>query len=317
VIDPRELLDEYVDGVLPPEQRADVDRALADSAELRAELERARSFSSMMEGLASGKEKLETPVAAPRRARSFAGRIVPLLLSAAAAAALVLWLQAPAPDTTLIDISEDWDTFGERLATIALERRSGRIPRTGLSDLEVPPAKAFGRVYVAGLDELGIRLDAATRAQSEHMVRSHFTSMRAMPTGVAGEWKRSESALELYRELRRVAGREAADAYYDLFRPGLTDAATVMRIPGNMQQALADRARYLRAYDETCRRLTRRYGESTLAAVMNRLAPNDPRFYRRDAAQDGAAPDAVLSIRAALYKAAAESGTDYLYVSIG
>jgi len=181
----------------------------------------------------------------------------------------------------------------------------------------VPPAKAFGRVYTAGLDALGIQLDNATRATTKRMVRSHFMAARAIPDGVEGEWKRSESALELYRELRRVAGRDAADAYYDLFRPGLTDAATVMRIPGNMQQALADRAQYLRVYDEACRNLRRRYGEATLVAVMGRLAPADPRFYHRDAAQDGAAPDAVLSIRAALYRAAAESRSELLYLNVG
>jgi len=320
VIDPRERLEEYVDGLLAPDERAAVERALEDSAELRAELERVRRFGGMMEGLSyleGAGEPSVSPAASARPMRSYAGRIIPLILSAAAAAALVIWLQGPAPDPVLDEISADWNTFGERLAKIALERRAGRVPRTGLSDLEVPPAKAFGRVYTAGVDALGIELNAATRATTERLVHLHFTSMCAMPDGVAGEWRRSESALELYRDLRRVAGREAADAYYDLFRPGLTDSATVMRVPGNIQQVLADRAEYLLAYEAACRRLKRRYGEQTLTAVMHRLAPNDGRYYRWDAAQDGAAPDAVLSIRAALYRAAAETGTDLLYVQVG
>ena len=310
MIDPRERIEEYLDDLLEPRERAAMERALAESAELRAELERVRRFATMMEGLGE-------PERAAARARRRTGSVIPWALAAVSAAALLLWLRAPGPDPVLQDMSRDWDEFGERLATIALERRDGRVPRTGLSDLEVPPSKAFGRVYGAGLRVLGVELDPATRATAQGLVREHFASLRALPEGIEGEWRRSESALGLYRELRRVAGREAADAYYDMFRPGLTDANTARRVSGNMQVALAERAAYWRAYDETCRSLRRRYGRSTLTAVMDRLAPDDARFYLRDASQDGAAPDAVLSIRAALYRAAAESGSDRLYLNVG
>ena len=50
--------------------------------------------------------------------------------------------------------------------------------------------------------------------------------------------------------------------------------------------------------------------------VLNRIAPRDRRFLRRDAAQDGIAPDAVLAIRAQLYRAAEEAGADRLYVGL-
>jgi hypothetical protein len=304
VIDPRERLEEYVDGLLTPEETRQVEEALANDAGLRAELDSVRRFAGMMEGLSTTRPRL---------------RILPWATLAAAAAALFLWINRPAPeDPVMNEIRRDWDTFGQRLAKMAVERREGRVSRTGLSDLEVPPAKAFGLVYGAGLDELGIELSATERAQAERLVTRHFVALRSLPETVEGEWKRSESSLEVYRQLRDVAGRAAADAYYDLFRPGLVDRATVERLEdGAFERVLKDRADYVAAYVETCRKLERRYGESTLNVVLARLAPNDRRLLRRDATQDGAAPDAVLSIRAELYRVAAETGADRLYVDLG
>ena len=128
---------------------------------------------------------------------------------------------------------------------------------------------------------MGIELPATERAQAERLVTRHFVALRSLPETVEGEWKRSESSLEVYRQLRDVAGRAAADAYYDLFRPGLVDRATVERLEdGAIERVLKDRADYVAAYEETCRKLERRYGESTLNVVLARLAPNDRRGYR-------------------------------------
>jgi len=312
MIEPRELLDEYLDGLLPEPEHARVERALETDAELRAELERTRRFARMLQALSQP--------AAQKRTHRPRGRLVMLMVAATAAAALLLWLRSPVVDPLAEELSADWRAFGDRLAVMALERREGRAPRIGLSDLDVPPAKAFGRVYGAALDRMGVELDGPTRSRAERLVRSHFTAMRSMPGGVAGEWRRSESALDVYRGLRTDAGREAADVFYDVFRPGLVDDATVFRVAGgrdSLVRVLRDRGQYLRDYEEACRQLERRYGAETLAVVMNRLAPDDARFSRRDASQDGAAPDAVLSIRAALYRVAADHGADRLYLSVG
>ena len=312
MIEPRELLDEHLDGLLPDAERARVERAVQTDPELRAELERAREFAGMLGSLAE-------PVALAHTARRPRGTLVALVLATAAAAALLVWLGSPVVDPLVQELDRDWRTFGQRLAQMALERREDRAPRIGLSDLDVPPAKAFGRVYGAALDHMGVDLDDATRVQAERLVRDHFTAMRSMPGGVVGEWKRSQSALGVYRSLREGAGRAAADAFYDVFRPGLVDSATVFRVQGgheSLVRVLRGRREYLADYEEACRTLERRYGSETLAVVMNRLAPDDARYSRRDAAQDGAAPDAVLSIRAALYGVAAEHGADRLYVSL-
>ena len=74
--------------------------------------------------------------------------------------------------------------------------------------------------------------------------------------------------------------------------------------------------RYLRTYEETLQRLEGRYGAVQLGIVLNRIAPRDRRFLRWDATQDGIAPDAVLAIRAGLYRAAEEAGADRLYVGV-
>ena len=42
---------------------------------------------------------------------------------------------------------------------------------------------------------------------------------------------------ELFRRLRKIGGRAVADAYYDVFRPGLADLRTVRRLPDNPEDA--------------------------------------------------------------------------------
>ena len=59
MIDPRELLEEYVDGLLDSESQRVVEDALAQDEELRAELERVRRFSAML-------RELPTPIVAER-----------------------------------------------------------------------------------------------------------------------------------------------------------------------------------------------------------------------------------------------------------
>ena len=59
MIDPRELLEEYVDGLLDTESQQVVEDALAQDEELRAELERVRRFSVML-------RELPTPIVAER-----------------------------------------------------------------------------------------------------------------------------------------------------------------------------------------------------------------------------------------------------------
>jgi len=139
--------------------------------------------------------------------------------------------------------------------------------------------------------------------------------MRDLPEGVAGEAERAEASLAFYRRLKREYGNGIADAYYDLFRPGLADLDTARRVPPGMMSTIAGE-KYIRRYEEALVRLGRRYGREKIEVVLNRLAPDDRRAYFRDASQDGIGRDAVLSIRAAVYRAAAESGAGALYIDV-
>lgn len=335
MIDPREHLEEYVDGLLDASEQRVVETALAQDADLRAELERVRRFGVMLEELPAhaatqflGASGLLGATGTPSKgATSNSHRSQNLffpLFAAAAAAALMLWITGPAPredqrdEGVVAEIQADWATFGQRLARIAQERRDGHLPRLGLGDLEVPPAKAFGIVYAAGLDELGVNLQSGMRARARDLVQAHFVALRNLPAGVEGEYRRSKGSLRLYRSLRNEAGRDAADAYYDLFRPGLVNRETVVRLEaGSLERVLRNRAEYVAAYDVALRQMTRRYGAEMVAVVMDRLAPADSRDDRWDASQDGANPDAVLSIRTELYRVALENGSDRLYVDVG
>jgi len=290
----RDRLDEYVDGLLTPGEEKRVEEALARDAAMRAELDSVRRFRGRLEG-----------VGEPKGARAWTRWAI-----AAALLAFLLWPESgPAPRAPL----PDGRAYGERLAHLALARRSGRVPRRGVAALEKPPPPAFGMVYGHGLDRLGVTLDAPARAAAERAVKEHFVGTAALPDGVEGEWERTKRALRLYRRLRNEAGREAADAWYDMFRPGLVDRETTARLDDLRRRS----DRYAAAYEQACRMLERRYGRRTLGLVLDRLAPDDLRELRRDAAQDGAAPDAVLAIRAAMYRVAVESQADLLYIARG
>jgi len=289
-------IDEYLDGLLTGEELRRMEEALAADPVLRAELEEARRFRGMLEGL--GEEPGGNDRATARR------RVPALLLLGAFLVAV--WAAWPAPREASAPSRAsraDGAAYGARLAELALSRRRGLVPRRGLADLAEPQPAAFGRVFAAGLAHLGIALDAPVLARAEQLVADYFRAVAELPRGVAGESERARLSLDVYRRLRNRAGRDAADAYYDMFRPGLVDEATATRATEFDRES----ARYRQSYEEACARLRRRYGDRTVARALDRLAPSDARDLRRDASQDGIEPDAVLAIRAELYRAAAES----------
>jgi hypothetical protein len=210
--------------------------------------------------------------------------------------------------------------FGRRLGAIAAARREGRVPRAGADEVDVPPAAAFGIVFEGALGELGVQADAGAVRAAKDAVARHFLEARALGDGVEGQYRRAEASLALFRHLRSVAGTDVADAYYDVFRPGLADLATARRVPpGALAAALGGEeahGRYVREYGSAVALLERRYGKPKVRLVLERLAPDDGRERWRDAAQDGVGRDAVLTMRAHLYRAAAQAGSDLLYIDL-
>ena len=319
----RDRLDEYLDGLLDEGERQRVEAALQADPALRAELERARRFEGVLKGAhdARAEERgIQRVLQAVESKRKPRGLLFRIAATVAAAAALLVWASLNAPRSHQEEVGErviaDAQAYGARLGAIAAERRAGRLPRIGLTNLSVPPDAAAGIVFASALRELGVDLPDSELEQVQGLVRDHFVSL---PGGisVAQECARSEASLALFRTLRIEAGREVADAYYDVFRPGLADLRTARRIEPSALAMVENGAVYLDGYEETLRRLERRYGASKLATVLSRLAPGDRRDYFRDASQDGVGRDAVLSIRTELYEAARSAGVDQLYVPSG
>ena len=324
---PREYLEEYLDGLLEESERKELEEQLRSDPELRAELERVERFERMLDVHAheAAVQEIQQRMDAERRSSGTLFRL--FVATAAAAAALVLWVslrpQATDPHTreTFAELRTEWVTFGSRLGRMANERRAGRVPRTGLGDLDVPPDRAAGVVFGAALQELGVRTDALEHAKD--LVRAHFISM-PREEDVDAEYRRTQAALDLYRELRQSAGAAVADAYYDVFRPGIAALRSARRVPpgtlfvvvGTQVSASAS-VLYQRAYRDAVALLSRRYGDRNVALVLGRLAPDDRRYVYRDAAQDGISRDAVLAIRARFYQAALSAGVDKLYVDLG
>jgi hypothetical protein len=324
-----ERLEEYADGLLAPDEARAVEEAVARDPALAAELERVRRFVSLLDGLAPADPSVARALAGAREHRR---TIVRLRFAAAAAAGIVLVAAAflfgragggagdGSGDPGLDAAVREARAFGRRLGDIAAIRRDGRVPRIGLSGFETPPAQLFGHVFEAALEPLGVARPGDGPGGLRERVRAHFVTLRATGTDVAGEAERAERALVLYHALERDYGADVAAAFYDVFRPGLADLATARRVePG----ALADvvrrvdpdaGARYLTAYAHALRDLRARFGKEDVALVLARLAPDDARAYWRDAAQDGVRPEAVLSIRARLYRAAAAAGVARVYV---
>ena len=325
----RDRLEEYVDGLLSAEECKDVEAALAADASLREELHRVRRFAEVMQGLgpaAASEDDVRRIVGRVRAGRRRRGWIVRLAVASAAAAASWLLLSvwtAPDPHTARVtaEIEVAWRDFGQRLGMIAAERRAGRVPRTGIGDLEVPPAAASGIVFEGALDELGLALPPAAAEAAKDAVVAHFVAVRRTGSDLEAECWRAEASLALYRRLDDLAGEAVADAYYDVFRPALANLETARRVsPGTLRFVLQAQlepelsARYLNAYMDAVARLNRAYGEPQVALVLSRLAPDDRRSYWQDASQDGVRRGTVLAIRARLYRAAYETGVDKLYV---
>jgi len=322
-----ERLEEYADGLLPEEECLAVERALARDAGLREELGRVRRFSALLEGVRTDPREeraIARILAAARRPERASGRRRLFAAAAALAAAAFFLGRAgrPAPPPPHDSSSEvaravagEWVVFGKRLGAIAAERRAGGVPRTGLGGLETPPAKAAGVVFSAALGVLGVPVDPAREAKLHELVVAHFETLLALPAGVARECARAESALQLYRRLRLVADREVADAFYDLFRPGLGDPLTARRVLDPAALPPLAGAAYVQAHGDAVARLERRYGREKVAFVLDSLAPVDPREFLRDATERGIGRDAVLAMKAELYRAAVEAGADRLFVA--
>jgi hypothetical protein len=301
VTDPRERLDEYVDGLLDEEGRREVEDAAERDPAFAAELARVQGFAALLDDL---------PCRRRRRRRVAA---LTVAATAVVVVALVAGTRGSHRDTTLDEVAAEWVEFGRRLGRITAERRAGSVPRLGFGVLEIPPARASGIVFLAALEELGVALPSAARDAALDAVRDHAVAMRALPRTVAGEAARAEAALRLYRRLRGLVGTAVADAYYDVFRPGLADARTVARVdPGSLAAVAAER--YVAEYRQTLDALARRYGRGKVQLVLDRLAPGDVRRHEWDAADDGVGRDAVLAIRADLYRAAAAAGAEKLFI---
>jgi hypothetical protein len=315
--DPREHIEEYLDGLLPDEEHAAFLAAVERSAELRAEVESARRFERLLDRLGGDEAEVRrvlSTVARPRRGRLLRWAGVVTAAAAVLALAVVLWPRDTHSETTHTALEAEWTAFGERLGAIAAERRTGRVPRRGIGDLEIPPARAYGIVFRGALERLGIAVEDEAVLD---LVRDHFVGLRALADDAAGEQARSEASLKLFRGLRKRAGREVAEAFYDVFRPGLATPRSVERVRRDaLVRALeADRAaRYLAEYERAVRQLERRYGAAALAVALDRMAGADRRFLHRDATQDGVGPDAVLAIRDRLYRVARDAGCDLLYI---
>lgn len=310
-------LDEYIDGMLPPDEARQVEEELARDPVLRAELESVRRFAGLMEEQTPDARAVLRVVSRMRARR----RLLLLAPIAAAAAALALFLAWP-PDPldthrqqAIREIEEQWLSFGQRLGEIALERREGRVPRTGVGGLEVPPAAAYGIVFTGALARLSVPLDADAEGRVLDLVKRHHEAMRRRGHGLEAECERAEASLALYRELSRVGGPSVADAYYDVFRAGLADLETTERVrPDSLQFVVADHERYREAYRQAVEDLGRRFGGPSVKVVVEHLAPGDRRALWYDAALEGVGREAVLAIRAQLYGAARDAGADKLYV---
>jgi anti-sigma factor RsiW len=310
-------LDEYIDGLLPPDEAREVEEALARDPVLREELDRVRRFAGFLEE--------QTPDA--HAVASILGRIRAkrrrrlLVVAVPLAAALALWLlwpPSPPPNPSqqvMAEIEAQWLAFGDRLGEIAVERRDGRVPRTGVGHLEVPPALAYGIVFKGALARLGVALDPAREGRVLDLVRRHHEAMRRRGHGLDAECERAEASLALYRKLSETGGEAVAEAYYDVFRPGRPDPELEERVrPDNLQFVVADHERYREAYRRAVEELERQFGGPNVSLVLGQLAPGDLRALWYDPALEGVGREAVLAIRAHLYEAARAAGADKLYV---
>jgi hypothetical protein len=215
----------------------------------------------------------------------------------------------------MAEVEAQWLAFGDRLGEIAVERRDGRVPRTGVGGLEVPPALAYGIVFKGALARLGVPLDPAVEGRVLDLVRRHHEAMRRRGKGLDAECERAEASLALYRKLSEAGGETVAEAYYDVFRPWRPDPETEERVrPDSLQFVVADHERYREAYRRAVEELERQFGGQNVSVVLEQLAPGDSRVRWYDPALEGVGREAVLAIRAHLCEAARAAGADKLYV---
>ena len=319
--DPRERLDEFADGLLSPEETERINAALENDPGLHRELERVIRFKKVLEGLEHGTGAREVERILEGVRRTHRRRRIVVALAAAAAVLAILFGTRTTPtheDDMEKILWQEAREFGRRLGSMAAARREGRVPRVG--EGVVPSEATFGIVFEEALAELGVPLESDVAARVKDAVSGHFLRTRRLGGGVERQYRRSEASLALYRRLRSIAGTDVADAYYDVFRPGLADLETARRVPrGTLRDILStapERERYVREYEEAIELLEPRYGRSKLMVVLGYLAPDDRRAYWRDASQEGVGRDAVLAIRARIYRAAAAAGADKLYVDM-
>ena len=309
MIDPREHLEEYIDGLLSADDARAVERALRDDPALRAELEEVRAFAGALDTV-TAEQAVDVALAGMHRRTGLRRLAVAASLAAAVMLGIIV---APRPaekeptheQATILA----WSEFGQRLGLIARERRSGRVPRLGIGGLVVPPAEGYGVVFRGALEVLDVRLDSGAKRRVQDLVRDHFVALRHLGDDAAAECRRAEESLALYRRLRSLAGAAVADAYYDVFRPALVTQKNVARGMPNFLKA-----QYAQEYARAMDQLHRRYGEESLKLVLARLSGADRRFLYRDASEDGVGRDAVLAIRARLYRVARDAGVDKLYI---
>ncbi|MHC4932877.1 MAG: hypothetical protein ACYTGV_11875, partial [Planctomycetota bacterium] len=184
--DPREHLEEYLDGLLGDEESRAMEAALAADPALRQELERARRFKALLEELRREELAVRRVLERVRRGERRRGRLLRWVAAGtAAAAALLVWYfagGAPVHDEEVKDdLLAEARAFGRRLGEIAVVRRDGRMPRRGVGDLVLPSQAAYGVVFEAALAELGVEIETKTLERAKNLVRAHHVSLRGMP----------------------------------------------------------------------------------------------------------------------------------------
>src|SRR5262245_38792742 len=117
-------LDEYIDGLLPPDEAREIEEALAKDPLLREELERVRRFAGFLEEQTPDAHVVVSVLGRlrARRRRRLLLIAVPI---AAALALLLLWPPKPPPNPSqavLAEVEAQWLAFGSRLGDIAAER---------------------------------------------------------------------------------------------------------------------------------------------------------------------------------------------------
>ena len=123
--------------------------------------------------------------------------------------------------------------------------------------------------------------------------------------------------------MRAVAGKTSVDTWFfvteqrigqDLW---LTTHERTALSRERLEEAIGTHGQVFttgQAYRRAVEDLQRRFGEPSVAVMLDQLAPDDSRTLSYDPTHEGVRREAVLAIRAELYEAAREAGADKLYV---